>query len=105
MSGYHATHFLKVSGAIAGNKGKEFEQTIRFVFNQLPPECTERTLSMDIHHEGHYYFFSQWLNERALKKFLNSVDYQLISGAFDALGNMEESVFGTLGSVIDLQNK
>jgi hypothetical protein len=24
---YHATHFLKVSGDIASNKGKEFEQT------------------------------------------------------------------------------
>jgi quinol monooxygenase YgiN len=105
MNGYHATHFLKVSGTIAGNKGKEFEQTIRFVFNQLPPECIERSLSVDIHQEGHYYFLSKWLNERALKKFLNSVEYQLISGAFDALGNIEESVFGTLGSVVELQNK
>jgi quinol monooxygenase YgiN len=96
MNGYHPTHFLKVSGEIAGNKGKEFEQTIRFVFNQLPPECTERSLSLDIHNEGHYFFFSLWLNERALKKFLNSEEYQLIRGAYDALGAMEISVYGPL---------
>jgi hypothetical protein len=96
MNGYHATHFLKVSGDIAGNKGKEFEQTIRFVFNQMPPECVERTLSLDIHQEGHYYFFSLWLGERALKNFLNSGEYQLISGAYDALGTMNVSFYGTV---------
>ena len=96
MNGYHATHFLKVSGDIAGNKGKEFEQTIRFVFNQLPPECIDRTLSLDIQHDGHYCFFSLWLNEGALKRFLNSEEYQLISGAYDALGMMDMSFYGVI---------
>jgi quinol monooxygenase YgiN len=96
MNSYHATHFLKVSGDIAGNKGKEFEQTIRFVFNQLPFECIERTLSLDIHQEGHYYFFSLWSGEPALKKFLNSEEYQLISCAYDALGMLEVSFYGTV---------
>jgi len=96
MNGYQATHFLKVSGDIAGNKGKEFEQTVRFVFNQLPPECIERTLSLDIHNEGHYYFFSLWLSERSLRKFLNSEEYQLISGAYDALGAMDDSFYGVI---------
>ena len=93
---YHATHFLKVSGDIASNKGKEFKQTIRFVFNQLPPDCIERTLSRDILQEGHYYFFSLWLNEWAFKNLLDLDEYQLVSGAYDALGRMDMSFYGNV---------
>ena len=41
-------YFLRISGDVPQNKRKEFEQTFRFVFNQLPSECIEHSLSGDL---------------------------------------------------------
>ena len=94
MQEKHMAYFLKISGGIAENKAKEFEQTIRFLFNQLPPECIERSLTEDVNNHGHYYFLSLWQNERSLRKFLESEEFQLIKGAYSALGYLEKTVHG-----------
>jgi len=44
MNEKHSFYFMKMSGDIGRGKEKEFEQIIRFVFNQLPDECVERSL-------------------------------------------------------------
>jgi hypothetical protein len=87
-------HFLKISGLVANNKKKEFEQTVQFVFNQLPAVCTERSLAIDFQKQERYYFYSVWQNESSLKKFMESEEYQLIRGAYEALGYYEKTVFG-----------
>jgi quinol monooxygenase YgiN len=96
MNERHSFHFLKISGDISDNKEKEFEQTIRFVFNQLPDECIDRSLTQDTFNAGHYVFYSVWHNERALLKFMKSEEYDLIKGAFETLGFYENTVKGEI---------
>jgi quinol monooxygenase YgiN len=96
MDERHPLHFLKISGDIGNNKEKEFEQTIRFVFNQLPDDCIDRNLTQDTFNMGHYVFYSVWHNERALLKFMKSEEYDLIKGAFETLGFYENTVKGEI---------
>jgi hypothetical protein len=77
--------FLKISGEISHSKKKEFEQTIRFVFNQMPQECLEQNLAMDVYNENRYYFFTLWKDEKSLVKFMETNEYHLIKGAYNAL--------------------
>jgi hypothetical protein len=88
MEEKHTGHFLKISGEIPNDKKKEFEQTIRFVFNQLPQECIQRELSFDANSEGKYSVFSLWLDEHSLLKFMESEEFLLIKGAYSALGHI-----------------
>jgi quinol monooxygenase YgiN len=85
MEESHIGHFLKISGEISNLKKKEFEQTIRFVFNQMPPECLEKNLTVDVNNENRYYFFTLWTDEKAKVKFMGTNEYQLIKGAYSAL--------------------
>src|SRR5664279_2195288 len=87
MEEKHISHFLKVSGVISNAKKKEFEQTIRFVFNQMPQECIQRDLSFD-ENKGKYSVFSLWLNEHSLLKFMESEEFLLVKGAYSALGQL-----------------
>jgi len=96
MNERHSFHFLKISGDISSHKEKEFEQTIRFVFNQLPDECTDRSLLQDAFQVGHYTFYSVWQNEQALLKFQKSAVFDLIKGAFETLGFYEDTVKGEI---------
>ena len=96
MTERHSFHFLKISGDISHHKEKEFVQTIRFVFNQLPDECTDRSLLQDTFQEGHYTFYSEWRTEQALLKFQQSDVYDLIKGAFETLGYYEDTVKGEI---------
>ena len=93
-------HFLQISGNVPGNKRKEFEQTFKFVFNQLPGGCIEHSLSEDVFVEGHYHFFSVWLSDTAMKSFMSSVEFQLLSGAYYTLGDDNEKlVHGPLADI------
>jgi len=87
-------HFLRISGDVPANKRKEFEQTFRFVFNQLPVDCVEHSLSEDVFIEGHYHFFSVWLTGSSMKLFMASVEFQLLSGAYFTLGEEQATVHG-----------
>jgi hypothetical protein len=92
-------HFLRISGDVPGNKRKEFEQTFRFVFNQLPGECIEHSLSVDVFVEGHYHFFSLWLSGSSMRQFMASVEFQLLTGAYFALGGEERTVHGPIADI------
>jgi hypothetical protein len=87
MEEKHHGHFLKISGEISNLKKKEFEQTIRFVFNQMPPECLERNLAADVYNDSLYHFFTLWTDEKSLVKFIETDEYQLIKGAYSALAH------------------
>jgi hypothetical protein len=96
MNERHSFHFLKISGDISSFKEKEFEQTVRFVFNQLPGECTDHSLLQDAFQVGHYTIYTVWQNEPALLKFQKSGEYDLIRGAFETLGFYEDTVKGEI---------
>jgi len=92
-------HFLRISGDVPGNKRREFEQTFRFVFNQLPGECIEHSLSADVFVDGHYHFFSLWLTAKAMKLFMESIEYQLLTGAYFTLGGEEKTTHGPIAEI------
>ena len=85
-------HFLRISGKVPGNKRREFEQTLKSVFKQLPDDCIEYGLSKDVFVEGHYHFFSIWLADTVMKLFMASMEFQLLTGAFYTLGDEEKTV-------------
>jgi hypothetical protein len=87
-------HFLKISGIVHGIKKPEFEQTIKFVFGQVTKDCIERSLAAEVQSENAYYFYTTWKSEVALKKFMESEEYQLVRGVYDALGVLEKIEFG-----------
>jgi hypothetical protein len=89
-------HFLRISGDVPENKRREFEQTLKFVFNHLPSECVEHSLSIDVFVEGHYHFFSLWLSGSSVKAFMASMEFQLLTGAYFTLGNDEKMVHGPI---------
>ena len=94
-------HFLRISADVPGNKRREFEQTVKFVFNQLPDDCIEHSLSADVLSPGHYHFFSLWLTASSMRLFMASVEFQLLIGAYFTLGEGEEKT--TYGPMADIQ--
>jgi quinol monooxygenase YgiN len=88
--------FLIISGHISENKQKEFEHTFRIGLSGLTRDCIASHLSEDKNEDGQYYFFSLWSNERAMKRFMESPEFQMLSGAFHALGNITETLNGTV---------
>jgi hypothetical protein len=92
-------HFLRISGDVPENKRKEFEQTIKFVFNQLPDECIEHSLSRNVFVDGHYDFFSLWVTGSSMKLFMASVEFQLLTGAYFTLGDEEKIVHGPMADI------
>lgn len=94
-------HFLKLSGFIPENKRKEFEQTFRFIFNQLPADCIEHDLSTDINSPGKYHFYSLWPSLNALGVFMKSQEFQVLEGAYEALGSLDKT---SSGELVDNQN-
>ena len=94
MSDLSIVHILKISGVIAQHRALEFESTVKYTCRIMPEECLEKTLSSDIFEKGVYYFFARWSTEAALKKFIDSEEYQLVRSAYDALGVLEKIEIG-----------
>lgn len=89
-------YFLRISGDVHENKRREFEQTFKFIFNQLPVDCIEHSLSADVFLNGHYHFFSLWLSGISMKAFMSSVEFQVLTGAYFTLGEEERVEHGPL---------
>src|ERR1700709_2454247 len=88
--------FLIISGKITDSKKKEFEQTFRMVSSTISPDCLMHKLTSDAVKEGYYYFFSLWSGEEAMKRFIVSGEYFLMTGAFHALGSFGETWSGNV---------
>jgi quinol monooxygenase YgiN len=86
--------FLVISGQITESKRREFEQTYRLAISTLTGKCLAHSLSYEPVKDGYYHFFSLWADEETLKKFMESMEYQLMKGAFHALGNMDRLLTG-----------
>ncbi len=94
--------FLIISGQIAKSKKKEFEQTFRLASSVNSRDCLAYNLSSDTSKEDYYHFFSLWTTDKALKKFIESTEYELMNGAFHALGHIEQSFTGNLSDTRNL---
>ena len=91
--------FLIISGQIKEAKRNEFEQTFRLAGSSMTGDCIVYNLTRDTNKEGYYNFFSLWVNESALKRFTESVEYQMMNGAFCALGFVDQSYTGNLSEM------
>jgi hypothetical protein len=89
-------HFLRISGHVPENKHREFEQTFKFVFNQLPADCIEHSLSVDVFSHNNYHFFSLWLSGSSMQAFMASVEFQLLTGAYFTLGAEDKMIHGPI---------
>ena len=68
------------------HRRREFENTVKYACGLMPEECIEKNLSVEIFSGDTYYFFSEWSTEPALRKFIQSEEYQLIRSAYDVQG-------------------
>jgi quinol monooxygenase YgiN len=88
--------FLIISGQIGHSKKKEFEQTFRLALSVKTDDCLAYNLSADTSKEGYYHFFSLWTTGKALKNYMESTEYELMNGAFHALGHIDHSLTGNV---------
>jgi hypothetical protein len=83
--------FLKLTGFIPGNKQLEFEQTYRYIADQIPTACSRYSISKDALNEGVYHFISYWNSLPQLQTFSQSLCYLILIGAFNTLGELREN--------------
>jgi hypothetical protein len=98
-------YFLKISGFIRNDKQREFQQTVQFIINHLPPQCLESHLTADVFIPDQFHFFTTWNSEAALNSFNSSEELELLKGAFYTLGSFQSTVTGskTEGTVFHLK--
>jgi quinol monooxygenase YgiN len=94
--------FLIISGQIANSKKKEFEQTFRLALSVKTSDCLVYNLSADTSKDGYYHFFSLWTSDAALKMYMESTEYELMNGAFHALGHVEQTLIGNVSETKNL---
>lgn len=87
-------YFLKISGTIDAGKQREFQQTVQFIFHHLPMACLSHNLSLDVHVQNLYHFYSLWQSDEAITHFKGSHEYELLKGAFQTLGTYHETMSG-----------
>jgi len=92
--------FLMISGHISEKKRLEFEHTFRIGLNSLTGNCLSKSIAEDQLSYGEYHFFSIWKNEEALSEFLSSAEYQLLTGAFHALGILKKVTNGQVSEIM-----
>ena len=90
---------LVVTGEIPTLKSQEFEKTYRLASGNFPTDCRQNWLARDTTNDARYIFFSAWNSQKSLDRFKESREYLLISGAFQALGNIQDML-----EVIDIKS-
>lgn len=92
-------YFLKISGSIAIGKQREFQQTVQFIFNQLPSSCISRSLALDMNVSNLYHLYMLWKSEDTLMAFRASHEFELLKGAFQTLGLYQDALSGKWADV------
>jgi hypothetical protein len=92
-------YFLKMSGSISIGKQREFQQTITFIFNQLPSACVSRHLALDMNVSNLYHIYSIWQSEESLLAFKMSSEFELLKGTFQTLGVYNDTLAGRWASI------
>ncbi len=89
-------YYLKLSGYIPEPKIREFEQTYRLAFTQIPKTCTGYSMSKDTLNEGVFHFISYWDSVSPLRAFAQSSPFLMLVGAYNTLGKLIENVNGEM---------
>lgn len=87
-------YFLKISGFIRKEKQREFQQTVQFIINHLPPQCIESHLASDVFIPDQFHFFTSWDSKPSLNSFSSSEEFELLKGAFNTLGTFQSTRTG-----------
>ncbi|MEJ1238274.1 hypothetical protein WBG78_09105 [Chryseolinea sp. T2] len=90
------SYLLKISGSIGSSKHREFEQTVRFVFNMLPGSCYSSNLTLDVFHPHLYHVLTLWRSATDLAAFKASEEFDLIKGSFRTLGYIDRTFAASL---------
>lgn len=90
------SYLLQISGSIGPSKHREFEQTVRFVFNMLPGSCYSSHLTIDIFHPHLYHVLTLWRSASDLVTFKTSEECNLIKGSFRTLGYIDRTLAAKL---------
>jgi hypothetical protein len=93
------TYFLKISGYIGSGKQREFQQTIQFIFNHLPPGCLSHHLALDVFNPNLYHVISTWQSKGMLVAFKGSHEYELLKSSLETLGAYESAIAGRLTDI------
>lgn len=86
--------FLEISGLINTGKHREFQQTVKFVFNHLSSDCIRHNLALDVETPNLYHIYCLWQSQDALIAFTSSNEFQLLKGAFKTLGEYQQNISG-----------
>jgi len=86
------SYLLKISGSIGATKHREFEQTIRFVFNMLPPSCSSSHLAHDTFYPNLYHIITLWHSVTEMRAFRISQEFNLIKASFHTLGLFDQTL-------------
>jgi hypothetical protein len=92
-------YFLKISGLISTGKHREFQQTVQFIFNQIPSTCLKHNLALDVHITNLYHLYLLWQSGESLIAFKTSHEFELLKGAFQTLGEYEDTMSGKKADV------
>ena len=93
------TYFLKISGYIGSGKQREFQQTIQFIFNHLPPGCLSHHLALDVFNPNLYHVLSIGQSKGMLVAFKGSHEYELLKSSLETLGAYESAIAGKLTDI------
>ncbi len=87
-------YIMITSSKVSLSKSREFEQTIQFIFNHLPPGNEKHFLSLDVHDPSFYHTVIVWQSEDAFNSFKSSNECQVMNGAFQTLGVKSKTIEG-----------
>ncbi len=92
-------YFLEISGLINTGKHREFQQTVKFIFNHLSSGCLKHNLALDVETPNLYHFYSLWQSQDSLIAFKSSHEFELLKGAFQTLGEYGDAISGKKSDV------
>lgn len=88
-------YFLRISGKVNAESKQEFQQTVQFLFNHLPPDCLEKSLSLNVRDADLYHIYLLWVSKIAMRRFKQSHDFEVLNGAWETLGQICEIQSGS----------
>jgi quinol monooxygenase YgiN len=83
---------LQIRVLLEKEKRKEFLQAFDLLSKPQDKNdaCVEKNLYENVSEDGHFIWMEQWMDLKALKKYLASDHYRSLLGAIEVLGDLEE---------------
>lgn len=81
---------INVTGYIPQQKSKEFKQHMRQLIGQQNEDTIKFSVLQDMINEDLYHVKVSFNNKKSMFSFMNSENYDMISGSFRVLGMLRE---------------